>query len=417
MDCEKTMNDILLNIVKNGGKQAWIGNRPVFEMDIIELITSTNFRVSPRFHQQYDVVWFFEHLLSDLHPLSWKIALDECIRLIGEAGKIVIRCRENQYFTIPLLKQFLGRKFDTEVSIASEHPYKDRGFWIIVFDIQRKNLEKYKSELWTFAILTNGKKDSIVEQYLYSIRKHDTEKKHEIIVCGSNNHNFKKYNVCFVEEEFRDDQLAEISKKKNIIADMAQNDNICIVHDRYILDDNFFNGFQQYGYDFSFLTIKQYFENRSEYPSYSALPNRLLWQNPIKVDNYDFLYENTFLNGGLLIFKTHILKEIPFNNTLHWNQQEDVEIANTYMNHGIVPRINFFSSATTVGVGQDKISTFQQESIPQNIFYNPWGIDYSLQNLKKQIPEKFEAKLRKKIRAFVYFLYRILKKLAKKILK
>ena len=386
MKNDEEMNGVLLRLVSKNCRQAWLGTRPVFEMDVIDLLCSTNFRVSPLFHQKYDIVWSHEHLLSDLHPYHWRIVVDEATRLIGENGKLVVRTGEDHKFTLPLLKSFLGRKFDFDVSVFAEHKYKNN-LWVVIFDIHRKNLEKYQSKTWTFAILTNGAKNDIVKQFLCSIRKHDEEKKHEIIICGPRNSEFDDFGVRYVNRDFRE-EFAEISKKKNMIAEMASNDNILIVHDRYKLDDSFFRGFDNYGYDFSFLTVKQYFENGTEFPAYCAVPAGLRWRHPIKIENYDFLYPHTYLNGGLLIFKTHLLRAIKFNENLFWNQMEDVEISKECMKEGILPRINYMSSATTIGIDEDKISSFKNENTYPNIYFNVWGIDYNLNQSSKSFFSK-----------------------------
>jgi hypothetical protein len=51
-----------------------------------------------------------------------------------------------------------------------------------------------------------------------------------------------------------------------------------------------------------------------------------------------------------MVFKTHALRECPFNDLLYWNQAEDVEVSRTFTDAGMPPRMNYRSSATTINI-------------------------------------------------------------------
>lgn len=348
-------NEFLLEIVKQHGKQAWIGGCPPFEMDIIDLESCTNFRLSPNFHHQYDVVWLYEKRLDEYHPLSWKIILDEAIRLLKENGILIVHIHQNRYMSVPLLKSFLGRHINLDVDVDYE-----KNDSIFVFKIKRLNFSKYSSNLWSFAMLTGGKKDDVVLKFLKSIRDNDPENKHEIIISGPQKEIYDNYHVRYLDlSSFRDTEYAEISKKKNAIAEMASNPNLLIVHDRYYLADDFFNTFENYGYDWDFLAIKQAFENGDEFPFYCALYEPVLsWTHPINFTTYNHLFETQYVNGGCMIFKTHILKQLRFNPLLFWNQMEDVEITQEFLKHSIVPRVNFISKVIVVDDHSQRTESF-----------------------------------------------------------
>lgn len=355
-------NDFLIELTKRKCNQAWIGTRPPFGFHVIDLLNSTNYRVSPSQHQNYKIVWLYEHCLNDLKTSGWKIVLDEAIRLLNEEGLLVVRSSESKKLTTPMIKNYIGRHIGIEAYIEYEVQEKSTNTWTFVFRINRKNIEFYKNKEWTFAILTSGKKVDNVIEFLKSIRTFDKNCVHEIIIAGPQNVEYDKFKVSYLDmSEFRDEQYAEISKKKNVIANKATKANIMVIHDRFRLDENFFLGFEKYGYDFDFLTVKQYYESGSEFPSYCATRNVLHWGAPIKVDNYNQLYDGQYLNGGLLIFKTHILKRLKFNSLLMWNQMEDAEIAKCAVDNSIIPRINFLSSATTLGIDETYTNTFLKE--------------------------------------------------------
>ena len=73
--------------------------------------------MAPNLHGQFDIVWIYEKMLSEYHILSWKIVLDECTRLLKEHGQLIIRMQDKEKLSIPMLKAFLGRNINLEVSL------------------------------------------------------------------------------------------------------------------------------------------------------------------------------------------------------------------------------------------------------------------------------------------------------------
>ena len=339
----------LLNYAKEGSysKQAWIGGLPQFNMDIIDLEGSTNYRVAQKFHGQYDLVWVCEKPLNDYHCLSWKIILDEAVRLLKQIGKLVVKFRQTTHFTTPMLKSFLGRNINLDVKL--DYEYNDKDYYNIVFVITRLNFEIYHAKTWTFAMLTNGQKDDVVLKFLESIRNNELSKS-QIIISGPKKEIYDKYDVEYLDlSKYRDDKYAEISRKKNDIVKMAKGANILIAHDRYFLDNNFFIDFENYGYDFDFLAIRQKsITSKKDFPSYCYTYGlNLSWSHPGVNTCLNQLPESTYINGGLMVFKTNTIKQIGFNNLLFWNQQEDVEITRKFQECSIIPRVNFIASAYT----------------------------------------------------------------------
>lgn len=355
-------DNTLLEYVKKGGDQIWIGRKPPYDMVAVNLLNSSNFRVSNCHHHNYDIVWFYETLLDDVGKLGWKIVLDELIRLLKEHGNLIIRIHDNMIPSLAMLKMFLGRHTGLETKIAFERQDMESGLWTIVFDIKRMDIEKYSAKDWTFAILTGGKKVDNVEKFLKSIRKYEGRNRSEIIIVGPENERYDVYNVRYIDvTQFRDDQYAEISKKKNVIIDSATNSNLMIVHDRYELGGNFFCGFEKYGYDFDFATVTQFTLDGELYPGYAANNEYMRFFGQIHVTNLNHLYDNQYLNGGLIILKTHTAKKIKFNDMLMWNQMEDVELSHVLMENGIIPRVNFISDAIVLEVAPGYFRSWMSE--------------------------------------------------------
>ena len=188
-------NSYLLEIVQKYKNQAWIGTRPPFNMDIIDLLNCTNFRLATKFHQKYEVIWMYEHMISDLRQNGWRLVFDEIIRMINKTGIVVIRSKECEKMTIVKIKNFFYRRFGIKVHVEYEDLDKEKMIWTLVLRIERLYIEEYKSNLWTFAMLTGGKKEEVVIEFLKSIRKSKNGNDHEIIIAGPKNKNYDQYNV------------------------------------------------------------------------------------------------------------------------------------------------------------------------------------------------------------------------------
>lgn len=342
--------------------QIWIGSFSPINSEVSNILHSTNYRSAPNLHQKFDCVWIYESMISDF--LGWKILIDESIRLLKEDGYLVVRFVENSSISITSLKYFINSNINLEAEVFWED-YKPtlQSIFTIIFKIRRKNIKQYCDDKWSFAILTQGSKVENVVQFIRSIRSSDVDFKHQIIISGPKDERYSEFAVEYNEKSYSGD-YAEISKKKNDIVKLARNSNILIAHDRYVLNADFFSGFEKYGYDFDFLTIKQFYESGSEFPSYCAVLRKdFIWSQPVKCGDYSFVSEEHYLNGGLMIFKKHTISTVPFNQMLFWNQQEDLELSKRMMLSGIVPRINFLSSATTVGISESYTASFRKEDI------------------------------------------------------
>ena len=355
----------LLKYSEAGNKQGWLGLHPQFNADIINIEACTNYRLIPDFHGKYDIVWCYEKPLNEYHILSWKIILDEAIRLLKENGKLIIRMYETADYTVPMIKNFLGRNVNLEVEIDYESHVDN--CYIIVFNIKRLNFEIYQDKSWTFAMLTNGQKDDVVVKFLESIRENESQKS-QIIISGPKKDIYDKYDVEYLDlSKYRDSEYAEISRKKNDIAKMATGANILIAHDRYYLDNKFFTNFEKYGYDFNFLAIKQHSDTYKNIPFYCATYEpAYTWGQPIDCQDKNILLNTSYVNGGCMVFKSKNLKNIGFNNLIFWNQMEDVEISQTFIEKSIIPRINFISELVAYDDASEKMALNYKFDIIKN---------------------------------------------------
>lgn len=352
----------LRDLAREPGRQVWIGRHPPYDFVSLPLRGCTNFRVSSAHHGRYDVVWYYEESPADLRPGQHELVFDELVRLIGARGRLVVRVPGKiPHFNIVGLKNLLGRRYQTQVSVESEAVADAT---TVVFDVERKGIDRYRSDEWTCAVLTRGTRVSNVVELCRSIRDQDPDRRHEILVWGPDDPAYEPYGVTCHDPGYRD-HLAEISRKKNDLACRAARPNLLIVHDRYRLDPGFFTGFARFGYDFDFVTVPQRYECGTPFPAYVATDTHELGTGqPIDCRDYDMIRPGQYINGGLIIAKTETLRDIRLNDLLFWNQWEDVELARQFRHQGLPPRVNCFSAATTLGIDPSYTSGFLLDSPP-----------------------------------------------------
>jgi len=332
-----------------GGRHAWIGTSPPFLAETLNVQHAPNYRMSSMLHGVFDSVWHVETPLSAVSGAAFEIIVDEMIRLLGAQGRLVFRFRETEDLSVINLKQLIGRRLNVFVRVNAE--WTIDGEYTIDFAVERQRLPEASDRRWTFAVITQGSKRDMVVRFLESIRSADPGREHEILVWGPLDPAYAPFGVQGTNRVYRDD-VAEISRKKNDIADAATHPNLLIAHDRYALNDDFFSGFDAFGYDFDLCAIAQRYEDGTPFPAYCALPGHNLVRTSTVIECTDdkALWPLQYVNGGLLVAKTHTLRQIRFNDILFWCQAEDVELARQFRERGLPPRVNRFSSATTYGI-------------------------------------------------------------------
>lgn len=325
-------------------KHAWIGdNAPAFgPFTTIDLFSRPGFRATCEESGAFDTVWITQ---NPLNIQGWRILIDSSLRLFGKKGTLVLRYIQNHHISVINLKNFLFRKYGIVTAVDEERFVN--GEFVTIFQVERLNIIQHTSKVWTFGILTQGKKVELVERFCRSVRTYGGYA-HQIIIVGPENAAYEAFHPTYLNKKYSE-KFSDICVKKNDIVQQAKNDNICILHDRYWLNSDFFVGFEKFGYDFDFLTIRQSHESGKNYPSYCAIDDRchLIWGQIYECGNENETWNRHYLNGGFIIGKRKLLLDIPFNPLLFHNQAEDVELAKEMEGRSIIPRLNYFSSAVT----------------------------------------------------------------------
>lgn len=217
---------------------------------------------------------------------------------------------------------------------------------------------------WTFGIITNGKRTEWVEKIIDSIRGQKIPH-FEIIICGTYSDK-KKNDIKYISFNQKDDK-GWITKKKNLIVKAAKYENICMLHDRIVLDKDWYKGMKEWGNCFEILGCQQLFEGirvNDWVVSHYFINNREGEKFSFEsyVDYRDW-YEDIWFLGQLNIFKKSIIlkNSLCWDERLYYGQREDYYFSEKLNDKGFIHRLNEYSKVITL----------------TNKYVNPTWIKYS----------------------------------------
>jgi hypothetical protein len=152
-----------------------------------------------------------------------------------------------------------------------------------------------------------------------------------------------------------------ITRKKNLIADRARYDNLCLLHDRYVVTPEWADALNHYGPCYSFTTFPQvYFADLQRqfpqrYPDYQLLAQergieRALATGVYDADRvfhpaYDDFAETAFCCGGLYIARRSLWNLVRQDEALFHCEWEDISFGLECQRRGMPHRINPFTVA------------------------------------------------------------------------
>lgn len=328
-------------LVTSGARILWVGRMPPlsrFEADPRLLESSGDFRMPPEAHQSYDLVYLVE---SDLGRMkAWPVVVDEALRLLRPGGVLVIRMTNTTLCSIFALKhqlfqwggvapllEFTCEDGSTELAVRNSRPTKrPAGAWG-----------------FSFGVITDGKRRERLEAFMASVRDLDKAagQEVELLVCGPEHIRVEVESaypgVRFVADPGEFAEQGWITRKKNRIVDLARYENLIIAHDRYSLRPDFLRGMAQFGGDFGVAVCRQLRPDGRRYPDWVATGSQWSWSAPGMMAYGDWS-PHIYINGGITIGKTEVLRRVRWNELLFWNQAEDVELSRRLLAQGLVPR-------------------------------------------------------------------------------
>lgn len=204
---------------------------------------------------------------------------------------------------------------------------------------------------WTFGIITNGKRGDWVQQIIKSVRQQKIPH-FEIIICGTYTGKVGK-DIIYIPFNKRDDK-GWITKKKNLIVQKARYENICMLHDRMVLDKNWYKGIKKWGNCFENLGCVQTYNGsrvNDWIASHFFVENRerdkFSFESYV---NYPDWYESVWFLGQLNIFKKYIVvkNNLWWNENLYYGQREDYDFSKRLNKSGFIHRFNNLSKVETL---------------------------------------------------------------------
>jgi len=214
---------------------------------------------------------------------------------------------------------------------------------------------------FTFGIVTDGKNDHYINIIIESIYKNNIPNFEIIIVGNTQISQSDKITVIYFDENIK---KGWITKKKNMIAQNAKYENLVILHDYIKLDDNWYEGFLQFGQNFDWCVTKVLNTDETRFRDYNLFPNKVESLNidysPGDIDRYfyhncllPYNFENNlktnkymYISASSYIIKKNIAIKHPYNEDLCWGQGDDVELSKRLHNNGIIIKCNKYSSVS-----------------------------------------------------------------------
>jgi hypothetical protein len=216
---------------------------------------------------------------------------------------------------------------------------------------------------FSFGIVTDGKNDAYLIQLCNSIYLQNIPN-YEIIIVGNTKlrgHRIK--NIEFDETVHQ----GWITKKKNIIGQVAKYQNIVLMHDYLLLDMNWYKGFLEFGNDFFICTTRILTKKMERFRDYILFPLGLdseFRQNPLLP--YDIVLTPNisrlmYISGSFFVIKKSLFDRVPLNEKLLWGQQEDLEFCQRLKR--VVPDVLFhINSHSITHIQKDKSCSYGEVS-------------------------------------------------------
>lgn len=346
----------------------WAGSKPPFprmRSDERILSPSAGFRLPADYHELFDVVYLSEVDLGTIK--EWPLIVDEALRLLAPNGVLVLRMSDSPLLSVFALKHQLfcwG-----QLTPYFEHQFSDHSRLFAVRNQSPFKRGCSQNRNVSFGVVTDGRKPDQLERFVTSICNLQVggDQKVEILICGPSNLNLSNYptsvqiSLIPEPEEFR--EQGWITRKKNLIAGQAAYENLVIVHDRYFFPKDFLLQLDEYGFDFGVLSCKQLTETGERTPDWVTLGKTWNWTPPAMMDYGDWT-PYVYINGGIIIGKTSILRKCPWNELLFWMQAEDVELTRRLQNFGYVPK---FAQNVTAFSGPLRYGAMEgMEAVPRS---------------------------------------------------
>jgi len=254
---------------------------------------------------------------------------------------------------------------------------------------ERSTINKNDSiEKWTFWIITNWKRKDWIIQVIESIIKQNIPH-YEIIICWflEDKSIIDTFNIKYIEFTEKDN-IGWITKKKNLVVENALYENLMIMHDKIILDNNWFKWMKEYWNNFESLSCITHTSDWRRYSDWkialwkdlyyihNKVYNKIkffvnqwiykesLWFNQFYLDYKDW-DEKSVVIGHFNIVKKSIISKVKWDENLYWNCAEDIALSYDLSSNWYLNKFNSYSKVTSLNYRQAEhpIITFNSKKL------------------------------------------------------
>jgi glycosyltransferase involved in cell wall biosynthesis len=178
---------------------------------------------------------------------------------------------------------------------------------------------------FTFGIITVYEDKARLQEIILSIRNLNIPDYEILFVGGGDSDGIDGQDIRKINFD-ENEKPKWITRKKNILVQESRYDNVVVMHDYHIFDPNWYEAFKNFGTDWDICSCPQYLITGSRNPM-----DWSLWDKPGHGRAWSLNYNDwsqtqyMYISGGFFIVKKHVLLEEPLDESLVWNEEEDVE--------------------------------------------------------------------------------------------
>jgi hypothetical protein len=176
---------------------------------------------------------------------------------------------------------------------------------------------------FTFGITTDYKNEEQLNQVLDSIKTLNIPE-YEILVIGDRKYTKDgKVSYLHFDEKIKP---GWVTRKKNIICQVASYENIVLMHDYYVFDKDWYQSYVEFGEDWDICSNQQLLITGKRH-----FTDWVVWDDPIFPRYTCLPYDEwsrtqyMYVSGGYFLTKKKVALDNPFNEDLLHGQAEDVE--------------------------------------------------------------------------------------------
>ncbi len=354
-----------LALARSSGPTYWAGtDAPIPGCIVSERLFDGHaaFREDPEMHGVFDVVYIVERDLGAYR--QWPLIVDEALRLLRGTGTLVLRFAGSPRLITHQLMMLLHRRSNGGARVVLDHGWEGDPLRLVGLALQRTVPSREVTGL-SFSLVTDGRQPARVTAFAESVSaiRGIEGLPHEVLVCGPpgcTDHLTGLISpVRLVEQPAEHTDRGWITRKKNLLVDAARYELSVVAHDRYTLEPDFLEGLRAFGGDVDVLVPAQRTERGFRYPDWVTIGDDVSLA-PLHELDYDDYDPRGYVNGGIMIGRTQVLRDVRWNELLFWAEAEDVELSRRLSAAGVVPRVAPGVRVRTMTTRADQIGVFRR---------------------------------------------------------